>query len=121
MVNLKDIRAAKANERNTVWPGPMTWESAAVIDYVKAKLPKDALIATIKPRALVLFTGRRTCLIPKNATPAFISSEFKSVHPDYLLHLQDMQVDVVNDLSAMEKDTLIWEQNGNKIYKCRKD
>ena len=121
LINLKDIRAAKTNEGNAIWPGPMTWESAEVLDYIKTRLPKDALIATIKPRAVMLFTDRRTCLIPKNATVAFAASELESVHPDYLLHLQDMQVNVVNDLAALEQDSLIWEQNGNKIYKCRKD
>jgi hypothetical protein len=91
-----------------------------VFDYINTSLPKDAIIATIKPRATMLFTERRTVLIPKNATAPFIANILKGVEPDYLLQLQDIQTNIVNDLAEFQHDSLIWENSGNKIYKCNK-
>jgi hypothetical protein len=120
LVNVKDIRAARHDQHGVIYPGPMTGESKAVFKYINDSLPANALIATVKPRALMFFTNRRTCLIPKNATVAFAADMLRDVHPDYVLHLQDVSTNLANDLAAYRHDTLIWEQNGNRIYRCAK-
>lgn len=117
-VNFRDIRSTMGEK--VVGRGPMTEDNKVMLDYIKSSIPKDALIATIKPRALALFTDRRTCLIPKNATAPFISNRMKEVQPDYLLHINDLQTDLVNELALHDHDSLVWEHAGNKVYKCSK-
>jgi hypothetical protein len=117
-VNFRDIRSSIGEK--VVARGPMTEDNKVMLDYVKTNIPKDALIATIKPRALALFTDRHTCLVPKNATVPFISNRMKEARPDYLLHIDDLQTNLVNELAEHDHDSLIWEHAGNRLYKCSK-
>ncbi|MBS1596328.1 MAG: phospholipid carrier-dependent glycosyltransferase [Bacteroidetes bacterium] len=115
LVNVRDIKHLHGAQASVVAPGPMTADSRALLEYI-GTLPDTAIIATVKPRAVALLTGHRTCLLPKNATPAFISGALRRVAPQYVLHIDGVMTDIADDYAAYEHDSLIWQQGGHRLY-----
>lgn len=118
-VSARDIRACQREQHLTIMPGPQTESSRRMLDYIRTHTAPDALIATTKPRAIALYTGRRTCLIPKNATPAFISQELRAVQPDYVLDIDMLDRDVAGAYARYDQDSSIWQSDGNTLYKAK--
>lgn len=48
------------NRQRTLW-GPQDPFAVEVFEYIRTRLPEDAVIAFEKPRVLALYTGRRSC------------------------------------------------------------
>lgn len=118
-ISARDIRACQREQQLTIMPGPQTESSRRMLDYIRTHTAPDALIATTKPRAIALYTDRRTCLIPKNATPAFISQELRTVRPDYVLDIDMLDRDVAGAYARYDQDSAIWQSDGNTLYRAK--
>ena len=70
--------------QNETLIGPQEKESVEAWDYVKNNTPKDAIIAFEKPRALALYSDRKT-IGPINEKPEEIQSKLKDVGVNYIL------------------------------------
>lgn len=119
LVNVRDIRTCHYEQDATIAPGPQTESSQRMLEYIRSHTAPDAIIATTKPRAIALYTGRRTCLIPKNATPAFISQELHAVHPDYVLDIDRLDRNVAAAYALYDHDSVVWHRDSNTLYKAR--
>lgn len=118
-VNMRDIRAICHEQGMTIVPGPQTEGSRRMLAYIRTATAPDALIATTKPRAVALYTGRRTCLIPKNATAAFVSHELSRVHPDYVLDIDQLDRNAAAGYALYDRDSIVWQSDGNILYKAK--
>ncbi len=120
MVNVRDIRRIYREQSTVISPGPMTDDSRAMLDHIRTQLPDSAIIATVKPRAVSLLTGHRTCLLPKNATPAFIAGELQRVAPHYILHIDGIMTNIAVDYATYQQDSLVWQEGGHRLYLVRR-
>ena len=116
----KDIRAMRDDQNNPIWPGPFTEDNRKAIDYIKYKLPDDALIASLKPRAIELLTDKRTCVLPKGIDIPEVSNKLAEAKPTYLLSIKELGPKV-DDVAAYRKDSLIWENNACRLYLCNQN
>ncbi len=119
LVNVRDIRALHGAQGTTISPGPQTASSRHMLDYIRTHTAPDALIATTKPRAIALYTGRRTCLIPKNATAGFTSQELRAVRPDYVLDIDRLDKNVAAAYALYDGDSVIWQCDSNRLYRAK--
>jgi Na+-transporting methylmalonyl-CoA/oxaloacetate decarboxylase gamma subunit len=113
----KEVRMMRDNQASPIWPGPFTEDSRKAIDHIKSAIPDGALIASLKPRAIELFTDHRTCVLPKGSDIPDIANKLIVAKPDYLLCIKDLSTRV-DSVAHYRKDSLIWENNACRLYLC---
>lgn len=116
----KDICAMHEDQHNPFWPGPYTWDSKDALDHIRSTISDDALIASLKPRAIELLTDKRTCVLPAGTDIAEVSRKLAEVKPAYLLSIKVLGTKV-DDVAAYGKDSLIWENAACRLYLCHQN
>jgi hypothetical protein len=112
----REIRNAHAHRLEAFWPGPQTAPNQRMFVYIQTNISDTAVIACLKPRAIQLFTGKKSCALPYDSTIAGIESKMYQSKGTHLLHIKDQGERVIEDLAVYEKDSLIWESDACKIY-----
>jgi hypothetical protein len=115
----KDIHAIRQDQHNPFWPGPYTWDSKDALDHIRSTVPDDALIASLKPRAIELLTDKRTCVLPAGMDIAEVSNKLTEAKPVYLLSIKVLGPKV-DEVAVYRKDSLIWENAACRLYLCNK-
>jgi hypothetical protein len=98
--------------------GPFTKESQRGFAEIKQIVPANALILSVWPRVVGLMTSRYCCAIPEGGTREQIKLLSMS-HPDYALSILEHDPEVIDNIALAHNDSLIWENNGFRLYKCR--
>jgi hypothetical protein len=113
----KEVYAMKENQKYPIWPGPFTEDNRKAFDHIKNDIHDTALIACLKPRALELFTNKRTCVLPPGDDIPDVAAKLNTAKPKYLLSIKDLGRKV-DEVAAYRKDSLIWENNACRLYLC---
>ena len=113
----KDIRAMYDDQHNPVWQGPYTPDNKAALDHLRAIVPDDAVVASLKPRAIELLTDKKTCVLPAGNDIADVSIKLSDAVPAYLFSIKELGTKV-DDVASYRKDSLIWENNACRLYLC---
>ncbi len=72
--------------RNDVVDGPYEEICLETFDYIKNHVPDDAIIVFTKPRALTLFTGKKSIIYSWEHTPEQNHEQMKNIGAHYYLH-----------------------------------
>jgi hypothetical protein len=112
----EDIKMMHKHREEAFWPGPQTDQNNLMLTYIQTQMPSNAVLACLKPRAVQLYTGHSTCVLPYDSTVPNIAARMYESKATHLLHIKDQGETIIEDLAAYEKDSLIWEDAGCKIY-----
>ena len=97
--------------------GPFTEDNRKALDYIKTNINDTALIASLKPRAVELFTSKRTCVLPSGIDIPLIADHLKEAKPVYILCINDLGP-LAENVARYRKDSLVWQNNACKLYLC---
>jgi hypothetical protein len=100
--------------------GPQETPSIEAFVYI-SKLPEDAVVIFLKPRALSFYSGRRAGYVTRNIQPADLKNLFARLHAHYFLICREN--DEVNDVLlnnfiAENKNDLklVWQNSFFDLY-----
>ncbi len=103
--------------QNETLPGPQEAEAVEAFEYIKRNTPMDAKIAFNKPRALNLYTDRRTILCANQSLESIAYNNLK-YNVQYLLTCTDLPDDSTKKFLMIypDKPLLLWSNSKFSLY-----
>ncbi|MCX6290692.1 MAG: hypothetical protein NT126_02895 [Bacteroidetes bacterium] len=103
-----------------VMQGPQEPASQEAFEYIRNNIPENAVIVFKKPKALALYTGRKTASTVYYQSPDEVAEMLKDLHARYLLvnHDQDPELgdDPLNKFIEAHKDELQLTWQNSKFF-----
>ena len=109
-------------EQDRVTHGPQEKSSGETFQYIREHIPEQDIIVFTKPKALALYTNRRTFSTVNGQTPDDVKNMLNRLNAKYLLMNNDYDLHDVcmeNYLAKYpESVQLIWKNDAFFLYKC---
>lgn len=109
--------------RHDVLPGPQETASVETFEYIKKNIPESSIIVFKKPKALALYTGRKTTSTVFYQTSEDIKNMLNELHAEYLLLNSDNDQELKDEQMKKYIDDyknnvqLIWQNKKFLLYK----
>jgi hypothetical protein len=98
--------------------GPFTRASLHGFAEMNEILPDTAIIACVAPRVVGLMSGHPCCITPEGTTSDQVTKLSMS-RPGYLLAIIERDYEAIDRIAIAHHDSLIWEQDGFRLYQCK--
>lgn len=99
--------------------GPLTQDSTALFQYVRANTPQNATLVFFKPRALALYTDRRASACGARPKAAALASCFDQIGAEYVISAAAFDIYHYENLLAAQPDRfqLVYQNNSFRMYR----
>ncbi len=106
---------------NTILHGPQERSSTETFQFIRQHIPEVAIIVFSKPKALALYTGRRTFSTLANQPSSEVKNMLNRLHAEYLLLNDDADLHDESLQNYMKENQnevhLLWNNDQFFLYK----
>jgi len=110
-------------ERNNVLSGPQEKSSVEAFQYITGNVPESSIIIFTKPKALTLYTNRKTFSTVYGQSADDVKYMIQRLHAEYLLlhNDRDMHDESMENYLSKNQDAvqLAWKNDKFSLYKTR--